>query len=184
MTVQNFRSHLVALLSLPTSRMLTCLPYLSVQYLYIHAPTLSLCYLSKRTLTSLCLLFAFTLFQIRHYCSYLKCHAGSHWCWRTLKHSARYSKLHGSAPNYVSSPPPLYTLHFTWAVICMVACLRTKFLDLCFLFCLEYLPLLLLSHFSRVRLCVTPQTAAHQAPLSLGFSRQEHWSVYICHYYP
>ena len=36
--------------------------------------------------------------------------------------------------------------------------------------------LLLLSHFSRVRLCVTPQTAAHQPPLSLGFSRQEHWS--------
>ena len=36
--------------------------------------------------------------------------------------------------------------------------------------------LLLLSHFSRVRLCATPQTAAHQAPLSLGFSRQEHWS--------
>ena len=35
---------------------------------------------------------------------------------------------------------------------------------------------LLLSHFSRVRLCVTPWTAAHQAPLSLGFSRQEHWS--------
>ena len=34
--------------------------------------------------------------------------------------------------------------------------------------------LLLLSRFSRVRLCVTPQTAAHQAPLSLGFSRQEH----------
>ena len=36
--------------------------------------------------------------------------------------------------------------------------------------------LLLLSHFSRVRLCVTPQTAAHQAPPSLGFSRQERWS--------
>ena len=35
--------------------------------------------------------------------------------------------------------------------------------------------LLLLSHFSHVRLCVTPQTAAHQAPPSLGFSRQEHW---------
>ena len=34
--------------------------------------------------------------------------------------------------------------------------------------------LLLLSRFSRVRLCVTPQTAAHQAPPSLGFSRQEH----------
>ena len=36
--------------------------------------------------------------------------------------------------------------------------------------------LLLLSHFSRVRLCVTPQTEAHQGPLTLGFSRQEHWS--------
>ena len=35
--------------------------------------------------------------------------------------------------------------------------------------------LLLLSRFSRIRLCVTPSTAAHQAPLSLGFSRQEHW---------
>ena len=36
--------------------------------------------------------------------------------------------------------------------------------------------LLLLSHFSRVRLCAAPQTAAHQAPPSLGFSRQEYWS--------
>ena len=36
--------------------------------------------------------------------------------------------------------------------------------------------LLLLSHFSRVRLCATPWTADHQAPPSLGFSRQEHWS--------
>ena len=37
-------------------------------------------------------------------------------------------------------------------------------------------PLLLLSRFSRVRLCGTPWTAAHQAPPSLGLSRQEHWS--------
>ena len=36
--------------------------------------------------------------------------------------------------------------------------------------------LLLLSRFSCVRLCATPQTAANQAPPSLGFSRQEHWS--------
>ena len=35
---------------------------------------------------------------------------------------------------------------------------------------------LLLSGFSRVQLCATPQMAAHQAPPSLGFSRQEHWS--------
>ena len=36
--------------------------------------------------------------------------------------------------------------------------------------------LLLLSRFSCVRLCETPWTAAHQAPPSLGCSRQEHWS--------
>ena len=36
--------------------------------------------------------------------------------------------------------------------------------------------LLLLSCFSHVRLCATPEMAAHQAPLSLGFFRQEHWS--------
>ena len=29
---------------------------------------------------------------------------------------------------------------------------------------------------SRVRLFVTPWTIAHQAPLSMGFSRQEYWS--------
>ena len=38
------------------------------------------------------------------------------------------------------------------------------------------LRLLLLSRFSHVRLCGTPQMVAHQAPPSLGFSRQEHWS--------
>ena len=36
--------------------------------------------------------------------------------------------------------------------------------------------LLLLSLLSHVQLCVTPETAAHQAPPSLGFSRQERWS--------
>ena len=36
--------------------------------------------------------------------------------------------------------------------------------------------LLLLSRFSCVWLCATAQTAAHQAPPPLGFSRQEHWS--------
>ena len=36
--------------------------------------------------------------------------------------------------------------------------------------------LLLLSRFSHDRLCVNPETEAHQAPTSVGFSRQEHWS--------
>ena len=39
-----------------------------------------------------------------------------------------------------------------------------------------YMLLLLLSRFSHVQLCATPETAAHQAPPSLGFSRQEHCS--------
>ena len=36
--------------------------------------------------------------------------------------------------------------------------------------------LLLLSRFSCVRLCATPETSARQAPPPLGVSRQEHWS--------
>ena len=38
----------------------------------------------------------------------------------------------------------------------------------------------MLSHFSRVRLSVTTWTAAHQAPLSMGFSRQEDWRGLPC----
>ena len=50
-------------------------------------------------------------------------------------------------------------------------------IDFISLFCAYELmhSLLLLSHFSRVQLCVIPQTSAHQAPPSLGSSRQEHW---------
>ena len=35
----------------------------------------------------------------------------------------------------------------------------------------------MLSHFSHVRLCETPWTIAYQAPLFMGFSRQEYCSV-------
>ena len=38
----------------------------------------------------------------------------------------------------------------------------------------------MLSHFSRVRLFAVPWTVAHQAPLSVGFSRQEYWSGLPC----
>ena len=38
----------------------------------------------------------------------------------------------------------------------------------------------MLSRFSCVRLFVTLWTVAHQAPLSMGFSRQEHWSGLPC----
>ena len=38
----------------------------------------------------------------------------------------------------------------------------------------------MLSHFSCVQLFATPWTAAHQAPLSMGVSRQEYWSGLPC----
>ena len=38
----------------------------------------------------------------------------------------------------------------------------------------------LLSHFSLVRLFATLWTVAHEAPLSLGFSRKEYWGRFPC----
>ena len=40
----------------------------------------------------------------------------------------------------------------------------------------HYCACVVLSLSSRVRLCATPWTVARQAPLSVGLSRQEHWS--------
>ena len=40
--------------------------------------------------------------------------------------------------------------------------------------------MMLLSCFSHVRLFATPWTVACQAPLSMGFSRQEYWSGLPC----
>ena len=38
----------------------------------------------------------------------------------------------------------------------------------------------MLSYFSHVQLCATLWTEACQAPLSIGFSRQEYWSGLLC----
>ena len=38
----------------------------------------------------------------------------------------------------------------------------------------------MLNRLSRVQLFATPWTVARQAPLSMGFSRQEYWSVLPC----
>ena len=46
--------------------------------------------------------------------------------------------------------------------------------------CVLFSLLLLLRCFSRGQLCVTLWTVARQAPLSMGFSRQEHWSGLSC----
>ena len=37
-----------------------------------------------------------------------------------------------------------------------------------------------LSHFCCVQLCAVIWTVSHQAPLSMGFSRQEYWSGFSC----
>ena len=72
-----------------------------------------------------------------------------------------------------SRDPIWYSAHFSQVHIRPRGCFHVALL---LAFCLLHALLLLLSRFSRVRVCVTPETAAHQAPLSLGFSRQEHWS--------
>ena len=41
---------------------------------------------------------------------------------------------------------------------------------------LYFAPVCVLSSFSHVWFPVTPSTAAHQVPLSMGFSRQEYWT--------
>ena len=43
-----------------------------------------------------------------------------------------------------------------------------------------HLPILVLSRSSRVQLFVTLWTVAHQAPLFMGFSREEYWSQLPC----
>ena len=58
----------------------------------------------------------------------------------------------------------------TYLLVLGISCLVLTFVKVLMLL------LLLLSHFSHVRLCATPMMAAHQAPPSLGFSRQEYWS--------
>ena len=41
-------------------------------------------------------------------------------------------------------------------------------------------PIIVLSHLRHVRLFATPWTIAHQAPLSMGLSREEYWSGLPC----
>ena len=76
----------------------------------------------------------------------------------------------------------IYSFYFSSVYVSQNSLEALHFLSFLFCFlvnkCMSWnlLPMLLLSCFSRVRLCATPQTAAHQAPPSLGFSRQEHCS--------
>ena len=77
---------------------------------------------------------------------------------------------------------PMLTLYPSWSsaltalFLGQVLCLNSFTLSSVQFSSVALLLLLLLSRFSRVQLCVTPEMIAHQGPPSLGFSRQEHWS--------
>ena len=68
--------------------------------------------------------------------------------------------------------------------LCLVSCFIKVFCELYFresykrIYGQNYMmpTACMLSHFSHVPLFVTPQTVTYQAPLSMGFSRQEYWS--------
>ena len=94
-------------------------------------------------------------------CKTLFCHLSTAWPW------ASYLSLDLSSVNGGNCP------HLPWRMFWELnESMRVKHLHGAWHIRMQ----LLLSHFSRVRLCVTPEMAAHQAPPSLGFSRQEHWS--------
>ena len=66
----------------------------------------------------------------------------------------------------------LFGFHMNSVCVCVCVCVQLyairsmyRFMHACMLSC-----------FSHVRLCATPWTETHQAPLSTGFSRQEYWS--------
>ena len=72
--------------------------------------------------------------------------------------------LGGAAGSSFSTVPVLFVFNFCWSVVDLQA-VSFRCTVCCVLSCV-----------SRVWLFVTPWTVARQAPLSLGFSRQEHWS--------
>ena len=79
-------------------------------------------------------------------------------------------------------PPPLVNFtflgssYFCIPIDILQFCLGVQLSFLELIWICQILWLVVLSRFSRVWLCATPWTAACQAPLSMGFSRQEHWS--------
>ena len=85
--------------------------------------------------------------------------------------AAAAAKLHQSCPilcDPIDGSPPgspvpgiLQARTLEWVAICFSNAWKWK---------------VKVKSFSRVRLLATPWTAAHQAPPSMGFSRQEYWS--------
>ena len=66
---------------------------------------------------------------------------------------------HNIAHHHLLLPTPIIHIPYLF-IICLSSCGRAC----------------VLGRFSCVQLFVTPWTAAHQAPLSMGLSQQEYWS--------
>ena len=79
-----------------------------------------------------------------------------------------------------SLPRPVVPCLVWWLWACVG--LWSHLSNLCFHghLAFSYIDACVLSHFSRVLLFSTPWTVAWQAPLSMGFSRQEYWSGLPC----
>ena len=72
-------------------------------------------------------------------------------------------------PRKCQNPDPAYSFHYITPLCFTFVGSKSHFSHVC-----------MLSHFSHVWLCATPWTVTHQAPLPMGFSRQEYWSVLPC----
>ena len=78
------------------------------------------------------------------------------------------------SPHFFSGCSPLFLLEE--GPVVLLFCNQYLFLSKSLHLYPKHVLLLLLSRFSRIWLCATPWTEAHQAPQSLGLSRQEPWS--------
>ena len=112
-----------------------------------------------------------------------------HWVWRLWEPDANLKfvllgcnlplPVHASHPGFFSDRQPHWLSDFRLNGRCHCSRLLLNsspalhYNCVCMLECV-------LSHFSRVRLFVTPRTVALQAPLSMGLSRQEYWSGLPC----
>ena len=96
----------------------------------------------------------------------------SHWEDSTRGKTLRYSSASGDGPQHPAPPCDPVTSELTpdpagalWASLLVSWCIMYKYV---------------LGHFSCVRLFITPLTVFCQAPLSMGFSKQEYWSGLSC----
>ena len=84
----------------------------------------------------------------------------------------QWYSLHSSHTLFPALCPKLCSL-----CPCLLCCLTSRLISIIFL---NPICACILSHFSRVCLFVTLWTITYQAPLFVGFSRQEYWSGLLC----